>query len=525
MSQNGMPASNTPSRNVDTQIDVRRYLSALRRSRLLMALIVLAITGAVLFLSLTLPKTYEATAQIVLDPSSDPLAPADAESTQRQLATIDALINGSEVQDQAADQVPGETSDSIGNALDSAVDPEANLVNISASDGDPNVAADIANAVATTFLDVQRKLEQERLAGAEEELRSEIERVEARPDAEAQATALRERLNSIQVQRSTAGSDLQLAETAEPPSSPASPKPFRNLVLALFASIFIAVLVALARDQLSPRMSSPREMSRVMGAPVLAVIPHVSRRKRTGGRSRRLSGAVEHEAYQTLRSALQLDNPGETRVVIITSAVHAEGKTTVTARLGAALARAGKRTLLISADLRWPSLHKAFELPVQPGLTDVLALIERAGVSRHILAATARPVAFPGTNSDEPPTLRGHRQRHQGTGPRPDPGQRGVQEPPRPCQAWRLRLRADRLTSDSRDRRRPGDDRLRRRRPAGVAPDRLTIENVVDTQELLERLGVRPMGLVVVDRPHRTCRRTTSPTARPCSPPRPRPRS
>jgi Mrp family chromosome partitioning ATPase len=59
-------------------------------------------------------------------------------------------------------------------------------------------------------------------------------------------------------------------------------------------------------------------------------------------------------------------------VLLITSGLHAEGKSTVTARLGRALAQAGHPTLLISADLRWPTLHDIMGVPEEPGLTELL---------------------------------------------------------------------------------------------------------------------------------------------------------
>ena len=106
-------------------------------------------------------------------------------------------------------------------------------------------------------------------------------------------------------------------------------------LLAFFGALFLAVFFALGRDQLTPRVSGTRELARLLDLPVLVGVPFV------GGRSRRrrvLSG-VELEAYQTLRSALELSLPANRRphVLLVTGAMHAEGKTTATARLGSAL--------------------------------------------------------------------------------------------------------------------------------------------------------------------------------------------
>jgi polysaccharide biosynthesis transport protein len=59
-------------------------------------------------------------------------------------------------------------------------------------------------------------------------------------------------------------------------------------------------------------------------------------------------------------------------VVMVTSAVGGEGKTTLASHLAGSLARAGRRTLLIDCDLRRPAAHQLFELPLQPGLSEAL---------------------------------------------------------------------------------------------------------------------------------------------------------
>ena len=85
----------------DESVDVRRYLDAIRRSSRLILAIVVLVSGVVLLVSLLLPATYQASTQLVLDPSAAGLA-VDAESTQRQLATTNALVTSPRVLQRAA---------------------------------------------------------------------------------------------------------------------------------------------------------------------------------------------------------------------------------------------------------------------------------------------------------------------------------------------------------------------------------------------------------------------------------------
>lgn len=480
------------------RVDVRRYLDALRRDRRWIAFAVVAVTAAVFVLSLVLPKSYEATATIVLDVQSGVFGPPDAESTQRRLATIESLLSSTDVLAEAADKVGGgETAESLESKVDSSVDELANLIEVSATDGDPDTAAAIANAVAQSFLDVQQGLERARLNAALEALSREANQLANQPGSAGELAAINDRINDLRVQAASAGSDLQLAERALPPTDPASPRPLRNSVLAFFASLFIAILVSLGRDQLRPVIGSPRELSAMFRRPVLSAVPYVPKRF---SRSRRAIAAIEHEAYENLRSAVQITIPpreGGGQVILVTSAVHAEGKTTVIGRLGHGLARAGYRTLIISADLRWPSLHEQLGLPLKPGLTDALKLAERSGMSDYILPATTHDLAVDGAGPGVEADL------HvltSGTKPH-DPARLLSGDAMRALVEYAaleytyVLLDAPPVIglADVQGLARVADHSI------FVAKlDRVTIDQAIDARELLERFGLDPVGLVVI---------------------------
>ena len=115
--------------------------------------IAVVVTIAVVAISKTLPKTYNASATIVYNPSSTVLQPTDAASIERQLATFQALAQTPAVLSTAAPHL-GESASSLKSAIGSSVDPKANIITITATAHNPSLAAARANAVAHAFLSV-----------------------------------------------------------------------------------------------------------------------------------------------------------------------------------------------------------------------------------------------------------------------------------------------------------------------------------------------------------------------------------
>jgi capsular exopolysaccharide synthesis family protein len=372
----------------DQPIETGRYADALRRSKLLIAAIVLSLTATVFLVSMALPKTYRATSKIVVEDAADPLQTGDEASVERRLATLTTLLETRETLRRARRRVPGATVATLGDKVSSSVDPTANIINVVATDDSAAGAARIANAVAVTFLAEQRRVERRRLSRARAALQAALEELEGKTGVQiaTERASIRERLTDLNVSAATRGSELALAEAAQPPTAPYAPRPLRNSLFAFFAAAFIAALVVLMRAQLKPHLSNTRELSRLLELPVLTEVPHV--RRGLGHRPQTVS-SVEYEAYQTLQAAIRRQLPPTSqRTVLVTSALPGEGKTEVTAALGLVLSQAGYRTWLVSADMRWPKLHELFDVEQTPGLAEVLAG-RRNGDSERIFELSA----------------------------------------------------------------------------------------------------------------------------------------
>jgi Mrp family chromosome partitioning ATPase len=454
------------------------------------------LTGVVVGVSVSLPDRYQATASIVKQITPSPFDSTSVDVVTRELATIGQLLTTTDILEATARAVPGVTIETLEEDVESSVDPDANLIFVTATAGDPETAARIANTVAQTFVDAQAQLERRQLEAARANLLEEQARLRNQPGTASQVQAIQQRLSELGVTLAAAGTELSIAQRAQPPEERMAPKPLRNGILAAFLGLFIGVLVALGRDQLVPRVSSQRELSRLIDLPLLASIPHVNRR--FGLRPRVLSG-IEYETYQSLAASVRFALPPADvpRLVLVTSALHAEGKSTVTARLGAALAQAGQRTLLVSADLRWPTLHELVEAPLAPGLTDVLQRFER-----HEDPAAVRPTLL----SSIIPV---HDQSRRGTLHFLPSGNK-VPDPARLLTGPAMESLADALQEldyayvlvDSAPILGIADSLALARALHYVLfvgrLDRLTLDTIFDAREMLDRLDTEPLGMVVV---------------------------
>jgi capsular exopolysaccharide synthesis family protein len=135
----------------------------------------------------------------------------------------------------------------------------------------------------------------------------------------------------------------------------------------------LALSLSIVRRRLDPRFYSAAEVESRLGLPVLSRVPRVEWLSGAAIVSAHQSEAWE--AYRTLRTALLLNSEGEIpRVIQFTSVQAGEGKTLTSCNLAVALAAAGKRTVLIDADLRNGQVVKALELePRAFGLSDLLS--------------------------------------------------------------------------------------------------------------------------------------------------------
>jgi succinoglycan biosynthesis transport protein ExoP len=208
----------------------------------------------------------------------------------------------------------------------------------------------------------------------------------------------------------------------DPARASADPWPSRPLGLAigLAAGLLFGISSAFMREHLDDTVQTPIQVESNLHIPVLASIPKFAdgRKSRGLGDARsdeETSELILHprsriaESYRALRSSILLSSAGNPlQSLLVASPLVEEGKTTVAYNTGIAFAHAGKRVLLVDADMRHARLHELFGVPKSPGLNDVLAngqpaesLIRQHGSVRNLSLLPA------GTRSAMPSELLG----------------------------------------------------------------------------------------------------------------------
>ncbi|MGH9532800.1 MAG: GumC family protein [Terriglobales bacterium] len=205
---------------------------------------------------------------------------------------------------------------------------------------------------------------------------------------------LLQKLKEASVSVGLRSNNVRIVDAARVPLIPTKPNIPRNILLGLLAGVFSGVVLAFIQENLDTTLRSPQHVEEVLGLPCVAVIPadSPSAGKPKYGRmlplptpKNSVSPAVElvshnrpkselAEAYRALRTSILLSNSGRPpKVILLTSALPQEGKTTTSTNCAIVLAQRGARVLLVDADMRRPGVRKAFGLEVKNGLSSLLA--------------------------------------------------------------------------------------------------------------------------------------------------------
>jgi polysaccharide biosynthesis transport protein len=202
-------------------------------------------------------------------------------------------------------------------------------------------------------------------------LRSDVAR------AENLLAILDDRIKAVNVTEDTGALNISILEVARPEEIPVKPQKARILAMALVLGLMAGGGLAMARDFMDHRLRSADEITAVLGVPVLGTVPSMSRRQSISQRGmvvHKETTSIAAESYRTIRTAIFFGVPdGRAKVILVTSPMPGDGKTTLASNIAIAMSQADQKTLLIDADFRKPMQHNVFSLNADMGLSTLIA--------------------------------------------------------------------------------------------------------------------------------------------------------
>ncbi|MBA3523703.1 MAG: polysaccharide biosynthesis tyrosine autokinase [Geodermatophilaceae bacterium] len=334
-------------------MELSQYLQAFRAHwKLILAstLVGIAIAGAI---TLLITPTYTSSAQLFVNSSSDSSNAAqtnivvqDKVPTYAELAGTQSFA-GAVVQRLAN---PDITIGDVAGKLETVVNPSSVILSIGVTAESPRLAQAVANAAA-------------------EELIAQI----AVRETGAPITTVD--VNGVPTTTpDTPDIRADIAAPAPLPVDPVFPDPMVNLPLGLVVGLLIGLVLALVRYLLDNTVKSSKQIEELTGSTSIGGVLYDSDMASRPLVTQHKAQSITSEAYRQIRTNLQyvsIDNPP--KVMVVTSSVSGEGKTTTAINLALVLAQSGQRVALVEADLRRPRVMRYLQLVGGAGLTNVLA--------------------------------------------------------------------------------------------------------------------------------------------------------
>lgn len=253
--------------------------------------------------------------------------------TEKQVASSGIVLN-------RAAKAAGMTSDQLSSHISIAVPSGANVLAISCTTGDPVSAQRCATAVSDAYM----------------HFRNDAGQVAHRHVHDALTVTL---VTPAQVPTKPSGLGLAIL-----------------LPLGAVIGLLLGTGTAYIRDRTDDRVRDREDLEQCLGTSVLAVVPRTSNASQAARIFTDEPGSPSAEAYRYLRTHVEpllQAGPAGGKVLLVTGAQRQEGRSSVAANLASSLAKAGRRVILVDADLRHPFLGDVFGADRRAGLTDLLA--------------------------------------------------------------------------------------------------------------------------------------------------------
>ncbi|MGK0741638.1 polysaccharide biosynthesis tyrosine autokinase [Leucobacter sp. Z1108] len=321
-------------------MELRDYIRVLRKNWLLIVVITLIGVGAAAAYSLTRTPLYESTSKVFVS-AQGTSSVAELQQgntfTQARVSTYVSLVSTQTVLVPVIGELELNTSsEELAAKVSASAALNTLIINITVSDSDPVLAAELADAIA-------------------ESLAVTVEAIERPAGSEVSPVRL---------------TQVQQAQVASAPASPNVPV---NLALGLLVGLALSVGIAVLREVLDTRVRNERDVREITESPILGGIAFDPKAKERPLIVQEDPRSPRSESFRALRTNLQFIDLDGRKSFVVTSSIQSEGKSTTAANLAVAMADAGLKVMLVDADMRRPKLASYLDLEGGAGLSDVLA--------------------------------------------------------------------------------------------------------------------------------------------------------
>jgi capsular exopolysaccharide synthesis family protein len=321
-------------------LELRQVLAALRAGWWIVAVGLLLGGLVALLSSLLQTPLYTSRTQLFVsttDSTSTSAAYTGSQLSEQRVTSYAQLVGGEELADRVVRQLGLEASTAaIANEITATPVPDTVLIDVTVTDPSATRAERIAEAIGAEFPRFVAQLEQPTGGG----------------------------VSPVKV---------TVTDPPEAATNPSSPRTTRGLLFGLGVGALLGCAVAVARIRFDRTVRDTDELAGLAAAPVIGVILRDDSLQKKHVIDRNSSTRTA-EAFRQLRTNLQFLNVDDPpKVIMISSAVPSEGKTTVAVNLALTLAEAGRSVTLVEGDLRRPRVTRYLGMVGGAGLTNILA--------------------------------------------------------------------------------------------------------------------------------------------------------
>ena len=405
-------------------MELRQYWDLFKKWLWLIALTTIIAGAAAYFFSSQQTPIYRASVRLLVSQSvsnstsmqyADILAAERLSSTYAQMLTARPMIEAAIAKAGLEGIIDPEA---LENAISVQPVRDTQLIDLHVEHPDPQIAAKLANTLPEVFVEFTNQQQTARYQELKESLQSQLEEISQEiqttderlqalgdatdPETASRRTILEDRLaqyrstygnllaqlENIRLAEANALDTVTVVEPAVPPTHPVRPRVLMNTLLAMIIGGMIGLGAAFLIEYLDDTVKTPDDLARITPVSTLGIIAK-SKYGDEGLITLEDPRSPIAEAYRTVRTGIQfasIDKP--IRTLVVTSAGPGEGKSTTAANLAVVIAQAGKKVVLIDADLRKPTQHKRWKLPNTVGLTGALLMDELSENLDYLLSPT-----------------------------------------------------------------------------------------------------------------------------------------